>query len=94
LSDAAAFSFYPTKNLGALGDGGAVVVHVRDQAERVRWLRNYGQNPDGICVLDGMNSRLDETQAAVLRVLLPICRQIMSSGECTRAVMTSHSGHL
>ena len=71
LSDAAAFSFYPTKNLGALGDGGAVVVHVRDQAERVRWLRNYGQNPDGICVLDGMNSRLDETQAAVLRVLLP-----------------------
>jgi dTDP-4-amino-4,6-dideoxygalactose transaminase len=71
LSDAAAFSFYPTKNLGALGDGGAVVVHVRDQAERVRWLRNYGQNPDGVCVLDGMNSRLDETQAAVLRVLLP-----------------------
>jgi dTDP-4-amino-4,6-dideoxygalactose transaminase len=71
LSDAAAFSFYPTKNLGALGDGGAVIVHSRDQAERVRRLRNYGQDPDGICMLDGMNSRLDEIQAAVLRVLLP-----------------------
>ena len=70
FSDAAAFSFYPTKNLGALGDGGAVVAHTREQAERVRRDRNYGQNLDGVCVDDGMNSRLDEIQAAVLRVLL------------------------
>jgi dTDP-3-amino-3,4,6-trideoxy-alpha-D-glucose transaminase len=71
LSDAAGFSFYPTKNVGAIGDGGAVVVHARDHAERVRRLRNYGQTATGVCVLDGMNSRLDEIQAAVLRVLLP-----------------------
>ena len=60
FSDAAAFSFYPTKNLDALGDGGAVVVHKREQAERVHRYRNYGQNLDGVCVDDGMNSRLDE----------------------------------
>jgi dTDP-3-amino-3,4,6-trideoxy-alpha-D-glucose transaminase len=70
-ADAAAFSFYPTKNLGALGDGGAVVVHARDYAERVRRLRNYGQGEGGISEHPGMNSRLDEMQAAVLRVLLP-----------------------
>lgn len=71
FGDAAAFSFYPTKNLGALGDAGAVVVHAQDQADRIRSLRNYGQNNARVCVLDGMNSRLDEIQAAVLRVLLP-----------------------
>jgi len=71
FGDAAAFSFYPTKNLGALGDAGAVVVHNRDHADRIRRLRNYGQDDAGVCVLDGMNSRLDEIQAAVLRVLLP-----------------------
>lgn len=71
LADAAAFSFYPTKNLGALGDAGAVVVHSRDHAERVRRLRNYGTDDAGVCAQDGMNSRLDEIQAAALRVLLP-----------------------
>jgi len=71
LSDAAAFSFYPTKNVGALGDGGAVVVHSEGHAERARRLRNYGHDGDGICVSAGMNSRLDEIQAAILRVLLP-----------------------
>lgn len=71
LGDAAAFSFYPTKNLGALGDAGAVAVHTRDHAERIRRLRNYGQDDARICVYDGMNSRLDEIQAATLRVLLP-----------------------
>jgi dTDP-3-amino-3,4,6-trideoxy-alpha-D-glucose transaminase len=71
LSDAAAFSFYPTKNLGALGDGGAVVVHARDQAERVRRLRNYGRSETGVVEFGGMNSRLDEVQASVLSALLP-----------------------
>jgi len=71
LADAAAFSFYPTKNLGALRDAGAVVVRAPDCAERVRRLRNYGIDDAGFCVKDGMNSRLDEIQAAALRVLLP-----------------------
>jgi dTDP-4-amino-4,6-dideoxygalactose transaminase len=70
-ADAAAFSFYPTKNLGALGDAGAVVVGRSDQAERARRLRQYGEDRAGICMLAGVNSRLDEMQAAVLRVLLP-----------------------
>jgi dTDP-3-amino-3,4,6-trideoxy-alpha-D-glucose transaminase len=71
LADAAAFSFYPTKNLGALGDGGAVVVHKPSHAEHVRRLRHYGLDGSGLCIHDGMNSRLDEFQAAVLRALLP-----------------------
>lgn len=71
FGDAAAFSFYPTKNLCALGDAGAVVVHTHDQADRIRRLRNYGLDDARVCVLNGMNSRLDEIQAAVLRALLP-----------------------
>jgi dTDP-4-amino-4,6-dideoxygalactose transaminase len=71
LGDAAAFSFYPTKNLGALGDAGAVVVHSVDHAERARRLRHHGQDCSELCTMAGMNSRLDEIQAAVLRVLLP-----------------------
>jgi dTDP-4-amino-4,6-dideoxygalactose transaminase len=71
LADAAAFSFYPTKNLGALGDAGAVAVRTGDVAERVRRLRNYGGGASGFIDQAGMNSRLDEIQAAVLRVLLP-----------------------
>ena len=71
LADAAAFSFYPTKNLGAIGDAGAVVVRRPEHAERARRLRHYGQDRTGVCTLAGMNSRLDEMQAAVLRVLLP-----------------------
>jgi dTDP-4-amino-4,6-dideoxygalactose transaminase len=71
FGDAAAFSFYPTKNLGALGDAGAVVVRRPEHAERARRLRHYGQDRTGVCTLAGMNSRIDEIQAAILRVLLP-----------------------
>jgi dTDP-4-amino-4,6-dideoxygalactose transaminase len=66
-----AFSFYPTKNLGALGDGGAVVTNDRAIADRIRVLRNGGQTDRYHHVEPGINSRLDEMQAAVLRARLP-----------------------
>lgn len=67
---AAAFSFYPTKNLGALGDGGAVVTDDPKMADRIRELRQYGWRERYISESRGWNSRLDEIQAAVLRVKL------------------------
>lgn len=68
---AGAFSFYPTKNLGALGDAGAVATGDRALAERVRRLRNGGQTDRYRHADAGVNSRLDELQAAVLRARLP-----------------------
>ncbi len=70
LGSAAAFSFYPTKNLGALGDGGAVCTDDEDLAARVRRLRNLGQKAKGEHVELGYNERLDGLQAALLRVKL------------------------
>jgi dTDP-3-amino-2,3,6-trideoxy-4-keto-D-glucose/dTDP-3-amino-3,4,6-trideoxy-alpha-D-glucose/dTDP-2,6-dideoxy-D-kanosamine transaminase len=71
FGDAAAFSFYPTKNLAALGDGGAVVTNSDDVAERVRRLRQYGWDRKyEVSLSGGQNSRLDELQAAVLRIRL------------------------
>jgi dTDP-4-amino-4,6-dideoxygalactose transaminase len=70
LADAAAFSFYPTKNLGAVGDAGAVVTRNADVAERVRMLRSYGERERYRSELSGRNSRLDTLQAAVLNVKL------------------------
>ena len=67
---AAAFSFYPTKNVGALGDGGAVVTNSPDVAARARMLRTYGELERHESVTRGMNSRLDELQAAFLEVKL------------------------
>ena len=67
---AGAFSFYPTKNLGALGDGGAVITNDRGIAERVRRLRNGGQTSRYHHQEAGVNSRLDEVQAAILRARL------------------------
>jgi dTDP-4-amino-4,6-dideoxygalactose transaminase len=63
---AAAFSFYPTKNLGAYGDGGAVATADRGVFEAVRRLRNYGQQEKHLHLVEGFNSRLDELQAAIL----------------------------
>ena len=71
-SDAAAFSFYPTKNLGGVGDGGAVITGNDAIASRVRQLRNGGQRERGTHVVTGVNSRLDDLQAAVLRARLPL----------------------
>jgi dTDP-4-amino-4,6-dideoxygalactose transaminase len=69
-SDAAAFSFYPAKNLGCMGDGGAVTTNDAELAERVRAITNYGQTEKYRHDYDGFNSRLDELQAAVLSVKL------------------------
>lgn len=68
--DLACFSFYPTKNLGALGDGGAVVTNNAALAAKVRALREYGWTERYVSHLAGWNSRLDEMQAAILRVKL------------------------
>ena len=69
--DAAAFSFYPTKNLGALGDAGALTCKNAKLAEMVRALRNYGSKEKYKNIVQGPNDRLDELQAAFLRVKLP-----------------------
>lgn len=70
LSDAAAFSFYPGKNLGALGDGGCITTNDEEIASKVRALGNYGSDHKYHHIYQGTNSRLDELQAALLRVKL------------------------
>lgn len=72
FGDAASFSFYPTKNLGALGDGGAVVTNSAELAETIKKLRQYGWSSKyNVELPGGRNSRLDELQAAILSVFLP-----------------------
>lgn len=71
LGHAAALSFYPTKNVGALGDGGAVLTHSRELADAVRTLANYGSDRRYHNIYAGYNCRLDPVQAAMLRVKLP-----------------------
>ena len=70
LGDLACFSFYPTKNLGGYGDGGMIVTNDKTWHEKLRLLRNYGQDKRYHHLLKGSNSRLDEVQAALLRVKL------------------------
>lgn len=70
LGHAAAWSFYPGKNLGALGDAGAITTNDDDLAKTLRILRNYGSSTKYVHELQGVNSRLDELQAALLRVKL------------------------
>ncbi|MGB5620638.1 MAG: DegT/DnrJ/EryC1/StrS family aminotransferase [Desulfobacterales bacterium] len=73
--DLACFSFYPTKNLGAIGDGGMVVTDQPELARQVGLMREYGWAERSISHIAGVNSRLDEVQAAILRVKLPYLDQ-------------------
>ena len=76
LGDAAAFSFYPTKNLGALGDAGGITTQNSDLANVLYKLKNYGQSQKYVSQYKGFNSRLDELQAAFLNVKLEYLDQI------------------
>lgn len=70
IGDAGCFSFYPTKNLGAIGDGGGIITNKQDVAERLRRMRQYGWDKERIAQEPGVLSRLDELQAAILRIKL------------------------
>ncbi|MCS7283547.1 MAG: DegT/DnrJ/EryC1/StrS family aminotransferase, partial [Anaerolineae bacterium] len=89
--DIAAFSFYPTKNLGAFGDGGAVVTNDSTLARRVQLLREYGWARRYVSHIRGTNSRLDEIQAAVLRVKL---RHLEAWNERRRQIAALYSEYL
>jgi len=84
----AAFSFYPTKNLGAFGDGGMVVTGSESMAVRLRQLRQYGWGESRISQVKGYNSRLDEIQAAVLRVKL---EHLEEWNRCRRDLAAAYS---
>jgi dTDP-4-amino-4,6-dideoxygalactose transaminase len=85
MGDAATFSFYPTKNLGAVGDGGMVVAADPERIRRARILREYGWERRYVSEVPGMNSRLDELQAAILRVRL----RYLDAGNQRRAVIAA-----
>lgn len=104
LGDAAGFSFYPTKNLGCLGDGGGVTTNDDELAEKIRYLGNYGSTVKYLNKYKGDNSRLDEIQAAVLRVKLhyldaenekrrEIARYYLENMKNSKLVLPPYSGN-
>jgi dTDP-4-amino-4,6-dideoxygalactose transaminase len=88
FGDIAAFSFYPTKNLGALGDGGLVATNDPALAENVKLVREYGWKDRYVSAIAGFNSRLDELQAALLRVKL---RYLDVENERRRAIAARYA---
>lgn len=97
FGDLATISFYPTKNLGALGDGGAVVTNNPDFAARVKQLRQYGwESKYRVSLEGGINSRLDELQAAVLLARLPLLDELNERRRhiISRYVDAGRGGHL
>jgi len=91
LGHAAAFSFYPTKNLAALGDGGAIVTNDDALAGQARLFRNYGSSAKYVHEIAGGNSRLDELQAAILRLRL---RRLDDENAKRRAIATTYLDRL
>lgn len=91
FGDAAAFSLYPTKNLGALGDAGIIATRDAALAERIAALRQYGWRTRYISEAAGVNSRLDEVQAAVLRLRLP---RLAAANERRRAIAAAYDAAL
>ena len=89
LGDAAGFSFYPGKNLGAIGDGGAVTTNNASLADRIRMLSNYGSKTKYHNEVKGYNSRLDELQAAFLRAKLPVLDDWNSRREAIATIYLS-----
>ncbi|XKG66911.1 DegT/DnrJ/EryC1/StrS family aminotransferase [Mesobacillus maritimus] len=91
LGDAAGFSFYPGKNLGALGDGGAITTNDSELAKKIRALRNYGSLEKYKNLFKGMNSRLDEIQAAILTVKL---KHLDEDNEKRRKIAEYYLNHI
>jgi dTDP-4-amino-4,6-dideoxygalactose transaminase len=91
IGDAAGFSFYPGKNLGAIGDGGAITTNDPVLAEKITAIRNYGSTTKYVNQFKGVNSRLDEVQAAFLRVKLPILDQ---DNQRRREIAKFYSTHI
>jgi dTDP-4-amino-4,6-dideoxygalactose transaminase len=89
LADGAGFSFYPSKNLGAMGDGGAITTNDDALAKRIKALRNYGSSEKYIFDYQGYNSRLDEIQAAILSLKLP---KLDSENESRRKIAKRYLG--
>ena len=94
LGDVACLSFYPTKNLGAYGDAGMVVTNSSEIAARVRTLRNHGQTSKYVSSEPGWNSRLDEIQAAILRVKLRHLPEWQRARQSHAAEYTGHFSQL
>ncbi len=90
FGDAGCFSFYPTKNLGAVGDAGAIVTDDDELADKLRHLRNYGSKQKYVNQYVGVNSRLDEIQAAMLRVKLRYLDEMTRHKRALAQVYFSH----